>query len=114
LILSMASALSSRMKLRVLWQVVTRAAVTARLTLRLKLVFLFTKFPSFILQAYSLIEQHLKVKKCVALQLIVNWPYQTIEKALLSLCIRVDFIWCIAVQMSKLIQILTNYHVALL
>jgi hypothetical protein len=51
----------------------------------------------------SLIEQQLKVKKCVALQLIVKWPYQSIEKVFLSLCIRVDFIWCIAGQMSKLI-----------
>jgi hypothetical protein len=60
-------------------------------------------FLAFILQAYSLIEQHLKDWKCVALQIIVKWPYETIEKGFLSLCIRVDFIWCIAGQMSKLI-----------
>jgi hypothetical protein len=75
---------------------------------------MFMKFLAFVLQTYSLIEQHLKVRKCVALQMIVKWPYQTIEKAFLSLCICVDFIWCIAGQMSKLVQILTNCHVALL
>jgi hypothetical protein len=40
--------------------------------------------------------------------MIVKWPYQTIQKTFLSLCISVDFIWCIAGQISKLVAILTN------
>jgi hypothetical protein len=75
LTLSMISALYARTKLRALCRVVTRASITARLTLRLKLALLFMKFLAFVLQAYSLIEQHLKVRKCVALQMIVKWPY---------------------------------------
>jgi hypothetical protein len=92
LILSMVSALSTRMNLRVLWRVVTRTIVTARLSLRLKLALLLAKFIAFIFQAYCLIQQHLEVRKCVALQMIVKWPYQTIQKVFLSFCIRVDFI----------------------
>jgi hypothetical protein len=84
LILSMVSALSGTTKLRALWWVVPRASVTARLPLRLKLSLRLTKFLAFVFQAYGLIQQHLEVRICVALQMIVKCPYHTIQKPFVS------------------------------
>ena len=85
LILLIVSTLSSRMRWKTLRRVVAGAGVAAGLPLRLELPLHFTKFLALALQAYSLVEQCLEVGECMTLQLIVEWPYQIISEAILSL-----------------------------
>ena len=75
LILLIVSTLSSRMRWKTLRRVVAGAGVAAGLPLRLELPLHFTKFLALALQAYSFVEQCLKVGECMTLELVVEWPY---------------------------------------
>ena len=82
--------------------------VAARLPLRLELPLHFTKFLALALQAYSFVEQCLKVGECMTLELVVEWPYQTIQEAILSLCISINIIGSISRQLSELVPVLID------
>jgi hypothetical protein len=90
------------------------AGVASRLPLKLELSILFAKFLVLAFQAYGFVQQGLEVWGCVTLQLIVEWPYQTFQEAILSLRISVHVIWCVTGQLSELVPVLANCHVALL
>jgi hypothetical protein len=50
----------------------------------------------------------------VALELIVQWPYETIQKMFLPLWVSIHFIWSISRQLGELVPILADRYAALL
>jgi hypothetical protein len=90
----------------------TRTGVAARLSMRLKLAFLFTHSLPLALQPDCLVHKCLEVQKDVALQLIIKRPNQAIQKPFLPFRISVYLIRCITRQMSELVQILSHRNVA--
>ena len=108
LILLIISTLSSRMRWKTLGRVVAGASVATRVALRLELLIHFAKFLAIALQAYSLVELCLKLGEYMTLELVVKWPYQAIQEAIMSLCMSINIIGRITRQLSKLVPILTD------
>jgi hypothetical protein len=49
----------------------------------------------------------------MALKLIIQWPYQTVQETFLPLRISVDLIRGVARQLSKFVQVFVHRHIAL-
>ena len=82
--------------------------VATGLSLRLELTLLFAEFLALAFQDYSFIQQGLEVGECMTLQLIVEWPYQSVQETILPLCISVNFIGRLPRQLCELVSVLAN------
>lgn len=102
--------LTTRAVLVTMW----RAVMLARASLRLKLPFMVTQFTACALQTNSLVNHGLEVWEDMALELVLDGHYHSIQEPLLLLPIGIRLSSRVPRQLDKLVPELTNRHSSLL
>jgi hypothetical protein len=49
----------------------------------------------------------------MALELIIQWSYQSVQEAFLPFRVCVDLVWSLARQLSKLVEVFIYKHIAI-